>query len=58
MYGEIRRTFFLGMPSVVARSVTDQSIIWLEVHRVRWSPSQAAIEAMGSIMAWAWSGVV
>ena len=53
MYGEIRRTFFFGMPRVVARSVTDQSIIWFEVHRVSRSPSQAAIEAMGSIIAWA-----
>ena len=58
MKGEIRRTFSLGMPSVVARSPTLQSIIWLEVQSVSLSPFQAAIEACGSIIAWASSGVV
>ena len=39
------------MPSVLAISATPQSIIWLEVQSVSLSPSQAAIEACGSIIA-------
>ncbi|MNM95304.1 hypothetical protein D3C81_1077410 [compost metagenome] len=55
--GEIRRTFSFGTPSVWARSPRLQSIIWLDVHTVSWSPFQLAIDAWGSIIAWAWSGV-
>ena len=51
MNGEIRRTFSLGMPSVLAMSPVPQSIIWFEVQSVSLSPSQAAIEACGSIIA-------
>jgi hypothetical protein len=58
MNGETRRTFFFGMPRVRATSPTPHAIIWLDVHNVRRSPSQAAIEACGSIMQWDWSGVV
>ena len=50
-YGEIMRTFSLGSPSVVARSVAFQSIIWFDVHTVSMSPFQAAIDACGSIIA-------
>ena len=53
MKGDIRRTLSLGMPSVLANSPTLQSIIWFEVHTISLSPSQAAIEACGSIIAWA-----
>ena len=35
-----------------------QAIIWLEVQRVSLSPSQAAMVACGSIIAWLSSGVV
>ncbi len=58
MYGDTMRTFSFGMPSVLARSVTPQSIIWFDVHTVSLSPSQAAIDACGSIIACDWSGVV
>ena len=58
MKGEIRRTFSFGMPSVLARSPTPQAIIWFEVQTVSLSPSQAAIDACGSIIACDWSGVV
>ena len=44
------------MPSVVARSVRPQSIIWLDVHSVSLSPFHDAMEANGSIIAWLWSG--
>ena len=39
------------MPSVFARSPRVQSIIWFEVQSVSLSPSQAAIDACGSIIA-------
>ena len=45
MYGDTKRTFSLGMPRVVARSVLPQSIIWFDVHTVSLSPFHAAIEA-------------
>ena len=41
----------------MARASTVQAIIWFEVQSVRRSPSQAAMEACGSIMAWLWPGV-
>ena len=47
----------MGMPSVFAMSPTDQATIWFAVHSVSLSPSHAAIEACGSIIAWLWSGV-
>ena len=53
MKGDIRRTFSLAMPSVLAMSPVLQSIIWFEVQSVSLSPFQAAIEACGSIIAWA-----
>ena len=46
------------MFSVLEMSRRAQAIIWLEVHTVSLSPSQAAMEAKGSIMAWVSSGVV
>ncbi|MGY4290889.1 hypothetical protein ACVWXO_010155 [Bradyrhizobium sp. LM2.7] len=49
----MRRTFSFGKPSVFATSSVVQAIIWLDVHSVSLSPSQAAIDACGSIMAWA-----
>ena len=52
MYGDTRRTFSFGMPSVLASSPRVQSIIWLEVQTVRLSPSHAAMVAWGSIIAW------
>ncbi|MNV97435.1 hypothetical protein D3C71_1925550 [compost metagenome] len=48
--GDIRWTFSLSTPRVVARSVRDQSIIWFDVHTVTSSPSHVAIEACGSII--------
>ncbi len=42
----------LSILSVVARSERHQSIIWLDVQSDRSSPSQAAMDACGSIMAW------
>ena len=53
MNGEISRTFSLAMPSVFAMSLVDQSIIWFEVQTVSLSPFHAAIDACGSIIAWA-----
>ena len=58
MYGEIRRTFSFGMPSVLARSPRLQSTIWFEVQTVSSSPFHAAMVACGSIIACDWSGVV
>ena len=58
MKGDTSRTFFLGMPSVLATSPTPHAIIWLDVHNVRWSPFHAAIDACGSIIECEWSGVV
>ena len=58
MKGEISRTFSFFMFSVRARSPAPQSIIWLLVHTVSLSPSQAASVACGSIIACDWSGVV
>ncbi|SAL88376.1 hypothetical protein AWB67_07584 [Caballeronia terrestris] len=58
IYGEISRTLSLGMPSVCATSARLQSTIWFEVQSVSCSPSQTAIDACGSIIACAWSGVV
>ncbi len=46
------------MPKVVARSLRAQSTIWCDVQTVSRSPSQAAMEAGGSIITWDWSGVV
>ena len=56
--GDIKRISSRPMFSVLARSFALQLIIWLEVHTISLSPSQAATEACGSIMAWEWSGVV
>ena len=42
----------------MAMSRLAQKTIWLAVHRVSLSPSQAAMEACGSIITCAWSGVV
>ena len=53
MKGEIRRTFSLGMPSVLATSPVLQATIWFAVQSVSLSPCQDAIEACGSIIAWA-----
>ena len=58
MNGDMRRTLSLAMPSVLAMSAVPQAIIWFEVQSVSLSPFQAAIEACGSIIACAWSGVV
>src|SRR4051812_17938025 len=55
IYGESRRTFSAGMPSVLARSPLPQAIIWLDVHTVSLSPDQLAMVAWGSIIAWVWS---
>ena len=38
----------MATPSVVAKSVLLQSIIWFEVQTVSSSPSQAAIDAIGT----------
>ncbi|MNS92123.1 hypothetical protein D3C72_1262470 [compost metagenome] len=58
IYGETIRTLSFGIPKVRARSLRPQSTIWFAVHTVTLSPSQAAIEACGSIIACDWSGVV
>ena len=58
MKGDTTRTLPFGMPSVVARSLAAQSIIWFDVQSVSWSPFQAAVDACGSIIACASSGVV
>ena len=52
MYGESRRIFSLGMPSVRATSSKLVWIIWFEVQSVSLFPFQAATEAWGSIIAW------
>ena len=43
MKGETKRTFSLGIPSVVARSPTLQSIIWLDVQSVKPDRKKAAL---------------
>ena len=50
--------FSAGIFRMLPMACLDQLIIWFDVHSVSLSPSQAAMVAIGSIIAWLSSGVV